>query len=109
MSAQSPWDISVEELKRLLDESAEFVLLDVREVAEYEIANLDGRLIPLGELGGRLEELDREAHLVVHCRSGKRSATAVEVLRGAGFENAWNVQGGILAWAARIDPGLEVG
>ena len=103
---QSPYDIPVEELARLRKEHADFVLLDVREPHEYEICNLDGVLIPLKSLPGRLGELDRGAHLVVHCRSGGRSAKAVELLRASGFENAWNLQGGILAWIDRIDPSL---
>jgi rhodanese-related sulfurtransferase len=104
--AQSPWDVSVEELKRLRDTGVDFVLLDVREEREYAICHLDGRLLPLGSLPGRVGELDASAHIVVHCRSGVRSAKAVELLRAAGFENAWNVRGGILAWIERIDPSL---
>jgi adenylyltransferase/sulfurtransferase len=103
---QSPWDIAVEDLSRLREEGVDFVLLDVREPNEFEIANLGGRLIPLKTLASRLAELDRTAHVVVHCRSGGRSARAVELLRASGFENAWNVQGGILAWIDRIDPSL---
>ena len=106
MAAQSPWDISVEDLKKLRDERADFTLLDVREPREVEICHLDGKLIPLGQLPTRLDELDRNAHIVVHCRSGGRSANAVKVLRGAGFTNAWNLNGGILAWIDRIDPSL---
>ncbi len=105
-AAQTAWDISVEELKRLRDEGADFSLLDVREPREYEICNLGGELVPLSRLGERIPELDPAAHLVVHCRSGGRSAKAVEALRGAGFENAWNLRGGILAWIDRIDPSL---
>jgi sulfur-carrier protein adenylyltransferase/sulfurtransferase len=106
MAQQSPWDISVEDLKRLRDEGAEFVLVDVREPHEYEICHLEGRLIPLGTLAGSLGELDKDAHIVVHCRSGGRSAKAVQAMREAGFGNVWNVQGGILAWIARVDPSL---
>ena len=106
MPQQSSWDITVEELKRLRDERADFVLIDVREPHEYEICNLEGKLIPLGALASRLGELDRAAHIVVHCRSGGRSANAVKAMRGAGFENVWNVNGGILAWIERIDPSL---
>lgn len=106
MAAQSPWDLSVEDLKQLRDAGADFVLVDVREPHEYEICHLDGVLIPLGALPERMGELDREAHVVVHCRSGGRSAKAVEALRSAGFANAWNVNGGILAWIDRVDPSL---
>jgi adenylyltransferase/sulfurtransferase len=100
------WDISVEDLKALRDEGSDFVLVDVREQREFEICNLGGELIPLGSLPGRLGELDRAAHIVVHCRTGARSGKAVELMRAAGFGNAWNVGGGILAWIDRIDPSL---
>ena len=106
MAKQSEWDISVEELARLRAAGGDFRLIDVREPREYEICNLGGELIPLGTLASRIAELPRDAHVVVHCRSGARSAQAVAVLRMAGFENAWNVNGGILAWIDRIDPSL---
>jgi rhodanese-related sulfurtransferase len=106
VAVQSPWDISVEDLEKLREDGADFLLLDVREPHEYEICHLDGRLIPLGTLAGHLDELDRSAHIVVHCRSGGRSASAVKAMRAAGFENVWNVQGGILAWIERIDSSL---
>lgn len=106
MPAQSPWDISVEDLKELRDEGADFVLVDVREPHEVEICELGGKVIPLGQLAGRVGELDKDAHVVVHCKSGGRSAKAVEFLRANGFENSWNVNGGILAWIERIDPSL---
>jgi adenylyltransferase/sulfurtransferase len=106
VAKQSEWDISVEELVRLRAEGAGLRLIDVREPREVEICSLGGELIPLGTLASRIGELPRDAHLVVYCRSGSRSAQAVAVLRMAGFENAWNLQGGILAWIDRIDPSL---
>ena len=106
MAQQSEWDISVEDLKKLRDDGADFVLVDVREPREWDICHLGGALIPVGTLASRASELDPSAHVVVLCRSGVRSAQAVSMLRGAGFENAWNVQGGILAWIDRIDPSL---
>lgn len=106
MSKQSEWDITVEHLNELREQGAEFVLVDVREPAEYEKVNLGGRLIPLGQLASRIDEIEVEAHVVVHCKSGGRSAKAVEILRASGFGNAWNVQGGMLAWVERIDPSL---
>ncbi len=106
MPGQSDWDISVDQLKHLRDQGVDHVLLDVREEHEYEICQIGGQLIPLGQLGERMHELDRDAHIVVHCHLGGRSAMAVRALRGAGFANAWNLQGGIRAWIQRIDDSL---
>ena len=109
MSAQSDWDISVEDLKALLDEKADFQLIDVREPHEAEICALGGELMPMGDLAQRIGELDPTAHIVVHCKSGGRSAHAVKLMRAHGFTNAWNVQGGLMAWIERIDPSLPLG
>ncbi len=103
---QTEWDISVEQLKDMRDRGDDFLLLDVREQNEVDICEIGGKLIPLGELGDRMGELDPSAHIVVHCHVGGRAAAAVNALRGAGFENTWNVQGGIRAWIQRIDPSL---
>jgi len=103
---QTHWDISVEELKKLRDDGADFTLIDVRETGEFETCNLGGELIPLGQIAGKLDELDKETHFVVHCKTGGRSGKAVESMRAAGFANVWNVNGGILAWIDRIDPSL---
>jgi sulfur-carrier protein adenylyltransferase/sulfurtransferase len=97
-------EITVEELKRRLDAKEDFVLVDVREPHEYQICNLNGKLIPLGDLPRRVSELDPAKEMVVHCRSGARSARAVTFLRQAGFNKVSNLAGGILAWADRIDP-----
>jgi adenylyltransferase/sulfurtransferase len=109
LGQQSEWDISVEDLKKLQDDGADFLLVDVREQHEFDAANLSGELIPLGTIATRMDELDKGAHIVVHCRSGARSAKAVGVMRQAGFSNVWNVQGGILAWIDRIDPSVANG
>ena len=103
---QSPWDITVEELARRREQDDGLVLVDVREESEYEAVNLGGRLIPLASLDERLDELDREDHIVVHCRAGNRGATAVAQLREAGFTDAWNLNGALVAWRERIDPSL---
>ncbi len=97
-------EISVEELKRRLDAKDDLFILDVREPHEYQICNLNGHLIPLNDLPKRVSELDSSKDMVVHCRSGGRSAKAVEFLQQAGFTKAKNLTGGILAWADRIDP-----
>lgn len=97
-------EISVEELKQRLDAKDDLFILDVREPHEYKICNINGYLIPLNDLPKRVSELDSSKDMVVHCRSGGRSAKAVEFLQKAGFTKAKNLTGGILAWADRIDP-----
>ena len=99
-------EVTVEELKKRLDNGEGLSVLDVREPHEYEVANIGARLIPLGELPDRLEELDKDAPLAVHCKTGGRSAKAVKILQNAGFQNAFNVQGGITAWSEEIDPSI---
>jgi adenylyltransferase/sulfurtransferase len=97
--------VSVQELKRKMDEGETFTLVDVREPYEYEIARIAGsRLIPLGELGTHVDELPRTGALVLQCHSGGRSEHAVRVLQEAGFENVYNLEGGIDEWSSKIDP-----
>ena len=97
-------EIQVEELKRRLDAGEDVFVLDVREPHEYQICNIGGHLIPLGDLPKRVNELDSSREIVAHCRSGARSAKAVNFLRQAGFRKVHNLAGGILAWADRVDP-----
>jgi adenylyltransferase/sulfurtransferase len=99
-------EITVEELKRRRDGGEDLVLVDVREPHEARICSLGGLLIPLNDLPRRVHELDSSREMVVHCRSGARSARAVAFLRQAGFKKARNLAGGILAWADRIDPAM---
>lgn len=99
--------ISVTELKAKLDRKESFVLLDVREPFEHDICHIpEAHLIPLGELPSRMSELDSSEEIVLHCKSGKRSAQALQLLREAGFGRLHNVTGGIEAWADEIDPSL---
>jgi sulfur-carrier protein adenylyltransferase/sulfurtransferase len=97
-------EISATELKARQDRGDNLFVLDVREPHEYQICNLNGKLIPLGDLQRRVNELDSSAEMVVHCRSGKRSADAIRFLQTAGFKKLWNLKGGILAWADEVDP-----
>jgi molybdopterin/thiamine biosynthesis adenylyltransferase/rhodanese-related sulfurtransferase len=96
-------EISVEELKKKLDNKADIFILDVREPHEYQICNLNGYLIPLGDLPKRVGELDSSREIVAHCKMGGRSAKAVAFLKQAGFTKVHNLTGGITAWAERID------
>jgi sulfur-carrier protein adenylyltransferase/sulfurtransferase len=99
--------MSAQELKRKMDTREQFELIDVREAFEYEIARIDGaKLIPLGEIAERVNELQRERPIVVHCHSGQRSAQAVRLLQQRGFANVYNLEGGIDAWSDQIDPSV---
>ncbi len=101
-------EITVVELKSKLDKNEKFILIDVREPHEHQIAKIPGaKLIPLGELPGRVAELDKSLTIIVHCKSGGRSARAVAFLCSQGFR-AINVCGGINAWAEEIDPSVPL-
>lgn len=100
-------DIDVIELKQKLDRGDNFTLIDVREPHEYRICNIPGaRLIPLGEFPQHVGEFDPKDDIVIHCRSGMRSAKACALLRQNGFERVRNVVGGILAWSDKVDPSV---
>ncbi len=99
-------EITPSDLKSRLDRGDDLYILDVREPHEYQICNLHGHLIPLGELARRVHELDSSREIVAHCRSGKRSAEAVQFLQQAGFRKIWNLKGGILAWSDEVDPSV---
>ena len=96
-------EISVQELKAKLDKKETFILLDVREPHEHDLAKIPGStLIPLGTLPARFAELDKSVKLIVHCKMGGRSARAVQFLREKGYD-ATNVAGGINAWSESVD------
>jgi molybdopterin/thiamine biosynthesis adenylyltransferase/rhodanese-related sulfurtransferase len=99
-------EITPRELKARLDRGDDLFILDVREPHEYQICNIGGYLIPLGDLSRRVSELDSSREIVAHCRSGKRSAEASEFLRQAGFRKVLNLKGGILAWSDEVDPSV---
>ncbi len=100
-------EIDVVELKQKIDRGDNFVLIDVREPHEYKICNIPGaKLIPLGEFPQHVGEFNPEDDIVIHCRSGMRSAKACAVLRQNGFQHVRNVVGGILAWADKVDPSV---
>jgi len=103
--------ISVKELKQRLDKKEtnndNFLLLDVREPYEFQIAQIGGKLIPQNDVPNRLSELNPEQEILVHCRSGARSQKIAELLKANGFQKVSNVAGGILAWSDEIDPKIQ--
>ena len=108
-SAGVDWDITVADLAVRLKNGNHLSLIDVREPHELEISHLEGaRLIPLGQLAARLSELDSAEDMVLFCKSGTRSARALELLVSAGFRKVKNLKGGINAWAREVDPNLPI-
>ena len=101
-------EITVQQLKDWQNERKSFQLIDVREPDEREIASIDGVNIPLGDVPLRINEFDEDKDVVVYCRSGKRSATAVHHVESIkGLENLYNLKGGILSWSDEIDPSVR--
>ena len=106
---EMPIEIDVATVSGMLESGDEFLLLDVREQAEYETAKIDGsQLIPMSELQARVQELDthKNRRIVVHCHHGGRSMQVVQFLRGQGFDQAQNMAGGIDQWSLDIDQSI---
>ena len=100
-------EISVKELKLMMDAKEDFQLIDVREQYEYDICHIGGELIPMGEVADNVEKISKDKKVVVHSRSGKRSATIIQMLENEhGYKNLYNLKGGILAWADEIDSSI---
>ena len=100
--------ITVFQLKEKLDNKEKFILLDVRDPEEFELCNINGSiLVPLSEIDDHLPDFKKDAQYVVHCKSGRRSAEAIEIMTGNGFKDCTNLEGGILQWAGSIDRHME--
>jgi rhodanese-related sulfurtransferase len=96
-------EISAIELKKLIDDKADFQLIDVREEHEFDEVNINGLLIPMGEAMERANEILKDKQVVIHCRSGKRSATVINALESQhGYTNLYNLKGGILAYIDEV-------
>ena len=102
-------EITVLDLKKMRDEGAQHQLIDVREVHEYEISNIGGEHIPMSLIPLNIDKIRRDIPVVLQCRSGGRSGQITRFLEAQGFTNVANLQGGILAWARDIEPGMQVG
>lgn len=101
-------EVTVKELKEMMDKDEDFQLIDVREPHERDIASIDGDLIPLGEIPQADDKIARDKKVIIYCRSGARSGQAVGFLSNKlGVDNLYNLKGGILAWADEIDPSVQ--
>ena len=102
-------EITVQELKQKIDNKEDFQLIDVREEYEYETGNLNGMLIPMGHVFDQFERISKEKTVIVHCKSGRRSAVIIaELEKRYGYTNLYNLKGGILAYANEIDSSVKV-
>lgn len=102
-------EVTVEELKQKIDAKEDFQLIDVREEFEYEMSNLNGEHIPLAGILIEADKLATDKPVIVHCRSGKRSAVAIMQLeQQLGLTNLYNLKGGIIAWQEAFDPNMSI-
>lgn len=101
-------ELTVEELKQKIDSGEDFQLIDVRETFEYEVSNLNGENIPLSGIVIESDKIATDKPVIIHCRSGKRSAAAIQQLQNLGFDNLYNLEGGILAWKDKYAPDMPV-
>lgn len=99
-------EITVSELKTMIDSKESFQLIDVRESYEIDICNIGGEAIPMGEIMNNLDKISTTKKVVIHCRSGGRSGAIVNALDSKGYQNIYNLKGGILAYADSIDTSL---
>jgi len=101
-------EVSVQELKDMLDQKEDLQLIDVREPHEVEIVEMGGELIPMGEVMDNVDKISKDKKVIVHCRSGARSGNVIQALEQEhGYDNLYNLKGGILAWADEIDTSLS--
>jgi len=102
-------EVTVQDLRKMMDEKQEFQLIDVRESYEFDNGNLGGLNLPLGSVLEQTDDIPRAMPVILYCRSGMRSAAAIRELESRfGFTNLANLKGGILAWSKEIDPGIQV-
>lgn len=106
-SEEDVLEINIDQFKEIRDNGNNVVVLDVREYHEYDICNIEGSvLIPLGEITDRIDELNEDDEIIVHCHHGGRSMKATQFLKDKGFKNVKNLAGGIDAWAEKYDPDM---
>ena len=99
--------VKVNELLQLREQNVDHQLIDLREPYEADICTIGGTLIPLEELLDRKNEIRTDVPVIMHCKTGKRSAAAVDALNRNGFSNVDDLEGGIIAWIEQVDPSLE--
>ena len=101
-------EVTVQELKKMMDSGEDFQLVDVREPHEHQFTNIGGELIPMGSIVGEFDKIEKNKKVVIYCRSGNRSANVVKALEQKfGFNNLYNLKGGVLEWSDKIDSNIK--
>lgn len=102
-------EVTVTELKKMIDDQKDFQLIDVREEHEADVASIGGTLIPMGDIMDNMDKISKEKQVVVYCRTGNRSGQITQFLeKNHGYSNVYNLKGGITAWAKEIDPAIPI-
>ena len=102
-------EIDVKTLNKKISNKENFILLDVRTDSEYFLSNIEGAIhIPMNDIPNKLDTLNKNAEIIVQCKSGKRSAKVCQFLLNNNYKNVKNLEGGIIAWASEIDPSIMV-
>jgi len=99
-------EATVQELKKLKESKVDFQLIDVREPFEYEIVNIEGELIPMGNIVEEKDKISKDKQVIFHCKSGRRSENVAKYFDQMGYDNVYNLKGGILAYISEIEPHL---
>lgn len=95
------------EVKEMLQKNEDFQFIDVREPHEADLCSIGAELIPMGEVMSNLDKISKDKKVVVHCKSGGRSGTIVQMLESQGYTEVYNMKGGILRWSDEVDPTIQ--
>jgi sulfur-carrier protein adenylyltransferase/sulfurtransferase len=101
-------EVTATELKQMMDNKEDIQLIDVREPHEFEAAHIESELIPMNTIPQNLEKISKDKKVIMICRSGNRSGNVIRFMEGQGFENLYNLKGGMLAWKKDIDNSMNV-
>jgi sulfur-carrier protein adenylyltransferase/sulfurtransferase len=101
-------EVTATELKKILDSKEDIQLIDVREPFEFEAGHIESELIPMNTIPQNLEKISKDKKVIIVCRSGNRSGNVIRFMEGHGFENLYNLKGGLLAWKKEVDGSMKV-
>jgi sulfur-carrier protein adenylyltransferase/sulfurtransferase len=101
-------EVTATELKQMMDNKEDIQMIDVRESHEFEAGHIEAELIPMNTIPQNLQKISKDKKVIMICRSGNRSGNVIRFMEGQGFENLYNLKGGLLAWKKDIDNSMKV-